>query len=114
MNTVRTPNLQKSISAKLSTSRFLTQTLGFGKGLIPDIKKKKYNKRYRNKVHTIVEMSKMNNNSNMMQIKSERISEIQKSLKSKGFYQFNQRKCKTNKRKVFRNGYKCQKTYVYK
>ena len=87
MNTVRTPNLQKSISAKLSTSRFLTQTLGFGKGLIPDIKKKKYNKRYRNKVHTIVEMSKRNNNSNMMQIKSERISEIQKSLKSKGFYQ---------------------------
>ena len=43
MNTVRTPNLQKSISAKLSTSRFLTQTLGFGKGLIPNIKKKKYN-----------------------------------------------------------------------
>lgn len=85
MDPIRTPNLQKSISAKLSTSRFLTQTLGFGKGLIPDLKKKKYNKRYRKKVHTIVEMSKMNSN-NILQIKSDRVMNIQKKLKEKGFY----------------------------
>lgn len=85
MNPIRTPNLQKSISAKLSTSRYLKQTLGFGKGMIPDLKKKRYNKRYRKKVKTISEMSKISSNP-FGGLKSQRVADFQKRLKEKGFY----------------------------
>lgn len=85
MNLIRIPNLQKSISAKLSTSRFLKQTLGFGKGMVPDLKKKRYNKKYRQKVKTLSEMSQMSSGS-FSGLKSQRIADIQEKLKEKGFY----------------------------
>lgn len=81
----RIPNLQKSISAKLSVGRNLVQNLGFGKGLIPDRKKQRYNRRYRKNVKDIRELSQ----SGMRvasSLRSERLAKIQLSLKKEGFY----------------------------
>ena len=80
----RTPNLQKSISAKLSVNRNLVQNLGFGKGLIPDIKKQRYNRRYRKFVKDFNVIAKHMNTISLL--RSERLAEIQTSLKIKGFY----------------------------
>ena len=82
---LRIPNLQKSISAKLSVERNLVQNLGFGKGLIPDKKKQRYNRRYRRTVKDIREMSKPNLHT-VSYLRSERLANIQLSLKKKGFY----------------------------
>lgn len=80
----RTPNLQKSISAKLSVNRRLVQNLGFGKGLIPDRKKQRYNRRYRKFVKDFNVIAKHMNAISLL--RSERLAEIQTSLKVKGFY----------------------------
>lgn len=80
----RMPNLQKSISAKLSVERNLVQNLGFGKGLIPDKKKQRYNRRYRRNIKDIKEISK--NLNAISALRSERVAKIQMQLKSKGFY----------------------------
>lgn len=81
----RIPNLQKSISAKLSVERNLVQNLGFGKGLIPDKKKQRYNRRYRKNVMDIRKLSEVGMRS-MSFLRSERLANIQLSLKKKGFY----------------------------
>lgn len=80
----RTPNLQKSISAKLSVNRNLVQNLGFGKGLIPNRKKQRYNRRYRKFVKDFSAIAKHMNTISLL--RSERVAEIQVSLKAKGFY----------------------------
>lgn len=80
----RIPNLQKSISAKLSVNRRLVQDLGFGKGLIPDRKKQRYNRRYRKFVKDFSTIAKQMNAISLL--RSERLAEIQTSLKAKGFY----------------------------
>lgn len=80
----RIPNLQKSISAKLSVERNLVQNLGFGKGLIPDKKKQRYNRRYRKYIKDIKDISKSVNV--VSALRSERLAKIQINLKSKGFY----------------------------
>ena len=80
----RIPNLQKSISAKLSVNRRLVQDLGFGKGLIPDRKKQRYNRRYRKFVKDFNTIAKQMNAISLL--RSERLAEIQTSLKAKGFY----------------------------
>lgn len=81
----RMPNLQKSISAKLSVGRNLVQNMGFGKGLIPDRKKQRYNRRYRKNVGDIKKLSEIGMRS-MSFLRSERLANIQLSLKKEGFY----------------------------
>lgn len=78
---VRIPNLAKSIAAKLSTNRMLKQQLGFGKGLIPDRKKAKYNKRYSKMLKRMEDMK-----DNKLTAQSERIKGIQQKLKKIGIY----------------------------
>lgn len=80
----RTPSLQKSISAKLSVGRNLVQNLGFGKGLIPDRKKQRYNRRYRKLVKDFSSVAKQMNTISLL--RSERLANIQLSLKKKGYY----------------------------
>lgn len=77
----RTPDLGKSIAAKLSISRMLKQQLGFGKGLIPNRKKAKYNKRYSRNVKRMQDMK-----SHELTAKSGRIEHIQSILKKMGLY----------------------------
>ena len=81
---VRIPNLAKSIAAKLSTNRMLKQQLGFGKGLIPDRKKAKYNKRYSKMLKRMEDMKDMEDNK--LTAQSERIKAIQQKLKKMGVY----------------------------
>lgn len=75
----RTPSLNKSIAAKLSVSRLLKQELGFGKGLIPDLKKSRYNRKYAKRVKKLVAPK-------FTGIQSGRIEHIQAILKQLGYF----------------------------
>lgn len=81
---IRTPDLGKSIAAKLSISRMLKQQLGFGKGLLPNRKKAKYNKKYSKNVRKIQDMK-----SREISSKSARVEYIQSALKKIGLYKGN-------------------------
>lgn len=75
----RTPSLNKSIAAKLSVSRLLKQELGFGKGLIPDLKKSRYNRKYAKRVKKLV-------GPKFTGLQSGRIEHIQALLKKLGYF----------------------------
>lgn len=77
----RTPDLGKSIAAKLSINRMLKQQLGFGKGLLPNRKKSKYNKKYSKNVKKMKDMK-----ANEFTSRSGRIEHIQSILKKAGMY----------------------------
>ena len=78
---LRMPDLGKSIAAKLSVNRMLRQQLGFGKGLIPNRKKAKYNKKYSKMVKRMEDIKGSNSTT-----QSERIKKIQSKLKAAGIY----------------------------
>lgn len=78
---LRTPDLGKSIAAKLSVNRMLRQQLGFGRGLLPNRKKSKYNKKYSKNVKKIQDMKV-----HELTAKSSRIENIQSILKKAGLY----------------------------
>ena len=78
---LRTPDLGKSIAAKLSVNRMLKQQLGFGKGLIPNKKKAKYNKKYSKMVKRVEDIKGQS-----FTAQSDRIKKIQTTLKKIGIY----------------------------
>ena len=81
---LRMPDLGKSIAAKLSVNRMLKQQLGFGKGLVPNRKKAKYNKKYSKMVKRVTDIKGEN-----LTTHSNRIKNIQSKLKKMGFYKGN-------------------------
>lgn len=78
---IRTPDLGKSIAAKLSVNRMLKQQLGFGKGLMPDRKKAKYNKKYSKMVRRVEDIK-----GTQLNAQSQRVKTIQTKLKKLGIY----------------------------
>lgn len=81
---LRTPDLGKSIAAKLSVNRMLKQQLGFGKGLLPNRKKAKYNKKYSKRVRKVEDIK-----GQRFTTQSDRVKDIQKKLKKLGMYKGN-------------------------
>ena len=81
---LRTPDLGKSIAAKLSVNRMLKQQLGFGKGLLPNRKKAKYNKKYSKRVRKVEDIK-----GQRFTTQSDRVKDIQKKLKKLGVYKGN-------------------------
>lgn len=78
---LRMPDLGKSIAAKLSVNRMLKQQLGFGKGLVPNRKKAKYNKKYSKMVKRVTDIK-----GEELTTHSNRIKKIQLQLREMGFY----------------------------